>query len=83
MKDDSKKKFVDIGTKDLYKIPKKVSALINTGHKPWCVNCKTKENLTYDHIIPTSKGGSDDLCNGQILCLDCNFKKGDKLITNK
>ncbi|MDC3986680.1 HNH endonuclease [Polyangium jinanense] len=32
-----------------------------------------------DHQIPRSKGGNGDPSNGQILCRDCNLKKGDTL----
>lgn len=43
-----------------------------------CAICKTTEKLTVDHIIPLSKGGSNDLNNLQILCKSCNSKKGDR-----
>ena len=33
-------------------------------------------NLTIDHIIPTSRGGTDHLDNLQILCGACNSVKG-------
>jgi hypothetical protein len=36
--------------------------------------------LEVDHIIPVSKGGTDDMQNLTTLCLDCNRGKGDKLI---
>ena len=42
--------------------------------------CKTcKKQLRYrwevDHIVPKFKGGSDDVTNGQALCLDCHAHK--------
>lgn len=35
--------------------------------------------LTIDHIIPKHLGGTDDLHNLTIACLDCNRRKGSKL----
>lgn len=46
-----------------------------------CVECgATKENgatLHVDHIIPVSRGGTDELCNLQTLCSDCNLNKSN------
>ena len=46
-----------------------------------CVECgASKEEgtvLHIDHIIPVSKGGSDELSNLQTLCADCNLNKSD------
>jgi len=36
--------------------------------------------LEVDHIIPISKGGTDDLINLQTLCFECNRGKKNKLM---
>lgn len=40
-----------------------------------CQRCGSGENLTRDHIIPVSLGGSDDHTNLQPLCHLCNSTK--------
>ena len=35
-------------------------------------------NLTIDHIIPRSRGGTDDPDNLQLLCAQCNSTKGNR-----
>ena len=45
-----------------------------------CTYCKfgfPKEALTVDHIVPQSRGGSDQLENLCIACRLCNGAKGD------
>jgi len=49
-----------------------------------CPMCNKKEpeiKLTIDHIIPLSRGGKHIKDNIQPLCLSCNGKKKDKILT--
>jgi len=40
-------------------------------------------SLHVDHILPFSKGGTDELSNFQTLCSDCNLGKGNNEELNK
>jgi hypothetical protein len=42
-----------------------------------CRYCHIKSNLTRDHIIPKSRGGSNERKNIQILCDYCNHRKNN------
>ena len=44
------------------------------GHE--CLICGSRDPLHIDHIIPVSKGGTDDPDNLRVLCQRCNLEKG-------
>jgi 5-methylcytosine-specific restriction endonuclease McrA len=54
--------------------PRREKVMNKCGGK--CMKCGATENLEIDHIKPRSKGGSNKIENLQILCHDCNAKKG-------
>lgn len=41
-----------------------------------CIDCGRQENLEFDHIIPFGMGGANTTRNLQLLCGDCNRRKG-------
>ncbi|WP_416915390.1 MAG: HIT domain-containing protein [Roseicyclus sp.] len=47
-----------------------------------CGAHETQAALHVDHIVPRSKGGSDDLSNFQALCVSCNTSKRDRDATD-
>lgn len=46
-----------------------------------CVYCGSMTRLQLDHVVPRSKGGSDDPSNLAACCAACNQSKGAKLLS--
>jgi 5-methylcytosine-specific restriction endonuclease McrA len=44
-----------------------------------CQYCGTRDDLTFDHVIPRSKGGLTTWENVVAACSCCNLRKGDRL----
>ena len=45
-----------------------------------CQYCSSKHELTFDHLLPRSKGGKTDWNNVVTACSSCNVKKGGRLL---
>jgi hypothetical protein len=60
--------------------PQLALALLNAGHLYCCAEsgCPVTTDLTIDHIVPLSRGGTDDLDNLRFLCRPHNSAKGDR-----
>jgi 5-methylcytosine-specific restriction endonuclease McrA len=47
-----------------------------------CQYCGSNDELTFDHLLPRSKGGKTDWENVVTACSACNVKKGGRLLKN-
>jgi len=54
----------------------KQNILKRDGHR--CGYCESRENLTLDHIIPKSRGGTNSWENLVTCCARCNGKKDNR-----
>ena len=48
------------------------------GRCQYCGSPFSHNELTYDHVIPRSKGGETEWTNVVTCCVRCNFKKGGR-----
>jgi 5-methylcytosine-specific restriction endonuclease McrA len=46
----------------------------------YCHKTHPSHQLTYDHVIPRSRGGETSWSNVVTACIRCNLKKGNKLL---
>jgi len=63
-------------------IPLKHRHTIFKKYKYRCVECgatNEETRLEIDHIVPLSKGGTNDVENLQVLCKECNLGKSNNL----
>ena len=44
-----------------------------------CQYCSARDELTFDHVVPRSKGGTTMWENVVAACSGCNLRKGDRL----
>ena len=61
-------------------IPDDVKLLVWSRDAGVCVRCGASKELHFDHIIPHSRGGSNEAENIQLLCRTCNLAKSDRLV---
>lgn len=67
------------GTERIWKVPpvNRREVLRRDRHK--CQYCGTTKNLTLDHVMPKSRGGTHTWDNVVAACSSCNCRKGDAL----
>lgn len=79
--DQKKKRIVELKDLDHNRIiPTSVKLEVWKRDKGQCIQCGSKDNLHFDHILPYSKGGTSLKAeNIQLLCARHNLQKRDKI----
>lgn len=68
-----------IATAPRTRIPDDLRALVYERDEFTCQLCGATDDLTLDHIIPWSHGGSDTITNLRVLCRSCNSSRGNRI----
>ncbi len=66
------------GNERIWKVPPVNRREVLRRDRHQCQYCGSHKNLTLDHVIPRSKGGSHTWDNVVIACNSCNSRKGDR-----
>jgi len=64
-------------TRHPYNVPDQTRSAVFKRDGNACLKCGSTEALSIDHVMPLSKGGSNEIGNLQTLCSRCNSSKGD------
>ncbi|OFZ47623.1 MAG: hypothetical protein A2381_09600 [Bdellovibrionales bacterium RIFOXYB1_FULL_37_110] len=73
-----KRESKNVPAKNSRHIPRKIKETVYKRTNGECENCKSTQNLEFDHLIPYAKGGTNNLTNIQLLCSNCNKRKAIK-----
>lgn len=60
------------------KFSRKNIYLRDRGECQYCAKPVARDDFTWDHVLPRSKGGKSEWENLVLCCIKCNQKKGDK-----
>ena len=52
-----------------------IFSLLGRGKEMECSECKSRENLTIDHVIPQRENGNNGWGNLRLLCIPCHEKR--------
>ena len=66
--------------KEWRSLSRELSPAIFSRDENMCTYCGAKEYLTIDHILPLSRGGSNNKDNLTTACRSCNSRKHNKTI---
>lgn len=70
-------RFTAIGAS---RVPRSVRAEVFNRDGHCCQVCGNTEELSLDHRLPRSRGGSDEASNLWVLCMPCNMAKRTKTV---